>query len=145
VFVCIFYPKDHSKEASNEIGLEAIYRLMNGYSVDHASIILNYMYRVANMSRTPSLPYGKVLTHIFTPFKVTLDLKKCVTQLVPMISVHSLKTLHFYKIEPQGWQHVTDRNPTEASTLKVPLPDHPSSNISEAFVELKEDHTELRN
>ena len=56
MFVYIFYPKDDSKEAYNELVLEAIYRLMNGYSVDYASIILHHMYQVANMSRTLSLP-----------------------------------------------------------------------------------------
>ena len=55
VFVRIFYPKDHSREASNEIALEAIYRLMNGYSVDYASVILNHMYRIANLNRNMSI------------------------------------------------------------------------------------------
>ncbi|KAJ8432876.1 hypothetical protein Cgig2_021012 [Carnegiea gigantea] len=55
VFVCIFYPKDHSKEAYNEVALESIYRLMNGYSVDYASIIVSYMYWVANMTRPTSV------------------------------------------------------------------------------------------
>ena len=76
VFVRIFYPKDHSKEAYNEVALESIYRLMNGYSVDYASIIINYMYRVAHMSRPSSLPYGNLLTRIFLPTsKFLLTLK----------------------------------------------------------------------
>jgi len=65
VFIRIFYPKDHSKEVSNEIALEAVYHLMNGYSTDYASIILHHLYRIANMNRNPSLPYGNLLTRIF--------------------------------------------------------------------------------
>ncbi|KAJ8421269.1 hypothetical protein Cgig2_023803 [Carnegiea gigantea] len=79
VFVRIFYPKNHSKEAYNEVALESIYRLMNGYSVDYASIIVNYMYRVANMSRPSSLPYGNLLTRIFTHFKVPFESEDCVS------------------------------------------------------------------
>jgi len=59
VFVRIFYPEDHSNEASNEITLEAVYGLMNGYSVDYAYVILNHMYRIANLNHNPSLPYSK--------------------------------------------------------------------------------------
>ena len=65
VFVRIFYPKDHSKEVSNEIALEAVYRPMNGYFVDYASVILHHMYKIANLNRNPSLPYGNLLTWIF--------------------------------------------------------------------------------
>ncbi|KAJ8427251.1 hypothetical protein Cgig2_023917 [Carnegiea gigantea] len=43
VFVCIFHPKYHSKEAYNEVALESIYRLINGYSVDYASILVSYI------------------------------------------------------------------------------------------------------
>jgi len=103
VFVRIFYRKDHSKEAYDELVLKAIHRLMNGYSVDYASIILGYMYRVANMTRAPLLPYNNLLTRIFTHFKVPLDLEDCVAQLVPMISAQSPKILWFYKIETRGW------------------------------------------
>lgn len=102
VFVRNFYPKDHSKEAYNEVALESIYRLMNGYSVDYALIIINYMYRVANMNRPTSLPYGNLLTRIFTYFKVAMDSEECVTYTVPVVSVHSLKTLCFFKIATKG-------------------------------------------
>ena len=68
VFVRIFYPKDYSKEAYNEIALETIYRLMNGCSVDYAYVILHHIYRIANLNRNPSLPYGNLLTRIFTYF-----------------------------------------------------------------------------
>ncbi|KAJ8438356.1 hypothetical protein Cgig2_015283 [Carnegiea gigantea] len=74
-FVRIFYPKDHLKEAYNEVALESIYRLMDGYLVDYTSIIVSYMYRVANMSRPSSLPYGNVLTCTFTHFNVPFDLE----------------------------------------------------------------------
>lgn len=74
-----FYPKDYSKEVFNEVALESIDRLMNGYLVDYTLIIVNYMYQVANMNRPTSLPYGNILTHIFTHFKVPFDFEKCVT------------------------------------------------------------------
>jgi len=119
---------------------------MNGYLVDYASIVLNYMYQVASVSRTRLLPYSNLLTRIFNHFKVPLDLEDCVTQSVPMISAHSLRTLCFYKIKPRGWQHVIDLTPGEASALKVSLPNHPSSpNLAEALVGLKEDQAEHRN
>jgi len=79
VFVRIFYPKDHSKEALNEIALEAIYRLMSEYSMDYASVILNHMYHIANLNRNPSLPYGNPLTCIFTHFRVPLEKEECLT------------------------------------------------------------------
>jgi len=91
VFVRIFYPKDHSKEASNEIVLEAIYRLITESSVDYVSLILDHMYRVASVSHTLPLPYGNLLTCIFQNFKVPLESEKCVTQHVPVISAHFLK------------------------------------------------------
>jgi len=50
----------------------------------------------------------------------------------------SLVQLFYAKLE-------TNLTPAEASTLNVPLPDHPSSNVAKALVELQEDHTELRN
>ena len=69
----MFYSKEHSKEASNEIALEAVYHLITGYLVDYASIILTHTYRIANLNRNASLPYGHLLTRIFTHFKVPLD------------------------------------------------------------------------
>ena len=91
VFVWIFYPKDCSKEAYNEIALESIYRQMNGYLVDYALLIVNHMHRVANLTHPSSLPYGNLLTHIFTYFKVPLNSEECVTWPVPVISANSLK------------------------------------------------------
>ncbi|KAJ8431940.1 hypothetical protein Cgig2_017426 [Carnegiea gigantea] len=45
-----------------------------------------------------------------------------------------------------SYHHVTDLTPEEASALKVPLSDHPSSpNLIEALAWLKEDQDELRN
>ena len=41
-----FYLKDHSKEAYNEVALESIYRLINGYSADYVLVVINYVYRV---------------------------------------------------------------------------------------------------
>lgn len=79
VFVCIFYPKDHSKEASNVMVLEAIYRLITGSSVDYVSLILDHMYRLASVSYTLSLPYGGLLTCIFQHFKVPLESEECIT------------------------------------------------------------------
>ncbi|KAJ8448505.1 hypothetical protein Cgig2_012149 [Carnegiea gigantea] len=145
VFFRIFYPKAHSKEAYNEVVLDAIYRLMNGYSVNYASMILSHMYRVANMSRTPSLPYGNLLTRIFTHFKVPMDSEECLTYHVSVISTHSLKTLKFYKTATRGWQHLSDLTPEEASSLKLKHPDTaPAPDITTTLAELKEDYAELR-
>jgi len=145
VFVCIFYPKDHLKKASNELVLEAIYRLMNGYSINYALIMLNYMYQVANMCRTPLLPYSNILPCIFIHFKVPLDLEDCVTQPVLVISAQSLKTLRFYKIKTRGWPYISYLTPKEASALMVTLLDPtPSPNVADALVALKDHHTELR-
>jgi len=135
VFVQIFYPKDHSKEASNEIALEAVHHLMTGYSINYTSVILNHMYRIANWNRSPCLPYGNLLTRIFTHFKVPLHHEGCITQPVATILAHSVKTLRLYKIESFGWQLFSDLTPTEASSLKVTIPDQPFANIAEDRVE----------
>ena len=79
VFVHIFYPKDYFKEASNAVALEAVYRLMAGYFVDYASMILHHMYCIAHLSRTPSLPYGNLLTRLFIHFHVPLENEECIT------------------------------------------------------------------
>ncbi|KAJ8434114.1 hypothetical protein Cgig2_024232 [Carnegiea gigantea] len=145
IFVRIFYPKEHLKEAYNEIVLEAIYRLMNGHSIDYATMILSHMYRVTNMSRTPSLPYGNLLTRIFTYFKVPMDCEECLTHHVSVISAHSLKTLRFYKTAARGWRHLSDLTPNEASSLKIKLPDNGSApHIADTLTELNEDHAEIR-
>ena len=118
---------------------------MNGYSVDYASMILSHMYRVANMSRTPSLPYGNLLTRIFTHFKVYMDSEECLTHHVPVISTHSLKTLKFYKTATRGWQHLSDLTPEEASSLNLKHPDTASApDITTTLAKLKEDYADLR-
>ena len=121
-----FYPKDHSKEAYNEVALESIYRLMKGYSVDYVLILVSYMYRVANMSRPSSLSYGSLLTHIFTYFKVPFESEDCVTQSVTVISANSLKSLRFYKTTTRGWKHASELTFTEATILQVPFPEQPT-------------------
>jgi len=145
VFVRIFYPKDHSKEAYNEVDLESIYRLMNGYSVDYASIIVNYMYRVANMSRPSSLPYGNLLTRIFTHFKVPFESEDCVTQTVLVISANSLKSLRFYKTATRGWKHASELTSIEANDLQAPLSNHPTlHSLRDNLESLREDYAALR-
>jgi len=86
MFARIFYPKNHSKGVSNEIALEAVYRLMNGYSVDHASAILHHMYRIANLKRNPSLPYGNLVTWIFNSVQSSIG---------PWGVLHSTRSNHF--------------------------------------------------
>ncbi|KAJ8420626.1 hypothetical protein Cgig2_032404 [Carnegiea gigantea] len=145
VFVRVLYPKDHSKEATNEIVLEAIYRLMTGSSVDYACLILDHMYRVACMTHAYHLPYGNLLTHVFQHFQVPLESEECVTQSVPIISASSLKTLWFYKIEHRGWQHSSDLTSTKAAVLKVTLPDTFSApNVATVIAGLPETTTTLR-
>ncbi|KAJ8433436.1 hypothetical protein Cgig2_008614 [Carnegiea gigantea] len=145
VFVCIFYLKDHSKEAYNEVALESIYHLMNGYSVDYASIIVNYMYQVANMSCPSSLPYGNLLTRIFTHFKVPFESEDCVTQTVPVLFANSLKSLYFYKAAIRGWKHASELTSTEATELHAPLSDQPTLHaLRESLESLREDYVELR-
>jgi len=145
VFDNTLYPKDHSHEVSNEIVLAAIYCLMIGYSVDYASLILYHMYRVARVGRTPSLPYGNLLTRIFQHFEIPLESEECTTQPVPVIYVHSLKTLCFYKTEYQGWQHAFDLSSKEATALEVTLPNTSYVPIVvEVLASLKEDNVALR-
>jgi len=126
VVVRIFYPKDHSKEAYNEVALESIYRLMNGYSVNYLLIIISYMYQVTNMTRTTSLPYGNLLTRIFTHFKVPFDSEDCITQSIPVISANSPTSLCFYKTTARGWKNAFELTSAEATALQVPLPDQPT-------------------
>uniref|UniRef100_A0A7C9EM19 Uncharacterized protein n=1 Tax=Opuntia streptacantha TaxID=393608 RepID=A0A7C9EM19_OPUST len=113
---------------------------MSRYSVDYASIILNHMYRIANLS----LPYGNLLTRIFTHFRVPLENEECHTQPIPTISAHALKTLKFYKTNSRGWQHLSNLTLAEASSLKVTLPDQPSTNIAQTLVDVQSEHAELR-
>ena len=49
-----FTQKTTLKRPPNEIALKVVYRLMNGYFVDYASIILHHMYRIANLNNNPS-------------------------------------------------------------------------------------------
>ena len=144
VFIRIFYPKDYSKEASNAVALEAVYRLMFGYSVNYAPVVLHHMYRIAHLSRTPSLPYGNLLTRLFIHFHVPLEHDECITQPAPTISAHTLKSLKFYKTATRGWQHISDLTPAEASSLKVSLLDHPTPNIAQCFTQLQEENVALR-
>jgi len=144
VFIRIFYPKDYSKEASNAVALEAVYRLMSGYSVDYACIILQHMYRIAHVCRTPSLPYGNLLTRIFTHFHVPLEHEECLTQPAPTISSHTLKSLKFFKTATRGWQHISALTPAEASSLKISLPPQPSPNFTHSLTQLQEAHDALR-
>jgi len=81
------------------------------------------MYRIANLNRNSSLPHGNLLTCIFIHFRVPLKNEECLTQPVPTISAHSLKTLKFYETKTRGWQHLSDLTPAEASSPKVTLPD----------------------
>jgi len=97
LFPCLFYLKDNSKEAYNEVGLQAIYCPMNGYLVDYASIIVHCIYQIANMNYLTCPSYGDLLTYNFNHFKVRLDKEGCVAQLVPMIFANSLEALCFYK------------------------------------------------
>ncbi|KAJ8426236.1 hypothetical protein Cgig2_030329 [Carnegiea gigantea] len=139
------YPKENSREASNEIVLAVIYRLMIGYSFDYASIVLDDLYRVSCVTRTPSLPYGNLLTNVFQHFGIPLDSEECITQSVPVISAHFLKTLRFYKTEHQGWQHVSDLTPEEATILHVSRPEpYFIPNMVAILTELKEDNATLR-
>ena len=100
---------------------------MNDYSVDYATMIMSHMYRIANISCTPLLSYGNVLTCIFTHFKVRMDCEECLTHLVPVISVHSLKALKFYKTTTRGWQYLSALTPEEASSLKLKPPNTTSA------------------
>jgi len=127
------------------VALESIYRLMNGYLVDYASIIVNYMYRVANISRPSSLPYGNLLTHIFSHFKVPFESEDCVTQIVPVISANSLKCLRFYKTTTRGWKHASGLTSAKATDLQAPLSDQPTLHaLRESLESLREDYAELR-
>lgn len=78
IFVRIFYPQDNSKEVYNEVSLEAIYQLMNGYSVDYALIIVNYMYGMANMSRPP-LSHMEISSPASSPTSKSLWIPKTVS------------------------------------------------------------------
>jgi len=52
------------------------------YSVDYTYVIyviLNHMYRIANLNHNLSLPYGNLLTCIFTHFRVSLENEECHT------------------------------------------------------------------
>ncbi|KAJ8444398.1 hypothetical protein Cgig2_026602 [Carnegiea gigantea] len=115
-------------------------------SLYYTLIIVSYIYRVANMSRPFHLPYGNLLTRIFTYSKVPLDPKDCVNQTIPVISAHSFKTLRFYKAATGGWRHVFELTSDEATTLMVPLPDHPSlTTLMDNLESLRANHTEFRN
>jgi len=103
VFVRIFYPKDHSKEVSNEIALEVVYRLMP-WSFFTTCIELPTWISIPPYLMAISSP------RYFSQFKVPLDLEECSTQPILIISANSLKTLCFYKTKSRGWQHLYDLN-----------------------------------
>ncbi|KAJ8425549.1 hypothetical protein Cgig2_033064 [Carnegiea gigantea] len=104
-----------------------------------------YMYRVANMSHPSSLPYGNLLTRIFTHFKVPFESEDCVTQSVPIISANSLKSLRFYKTATRGWKHVSELTSAEATDLQVPLSDQPTLHaLRDSLESLRKDYVELQ-
>ena len=118
---------------------------MNGHSVDYALIIVSYMYWVANMTRPTSLPYGNLLTSIFTHFKVPFDSEDCITQSVPVISANSLKSLHFYKTTTRGWKHAFELSSAVATDLQGPLSDQPTLHaLWDSLESLREDYIEMR-
>ncbi|KAJ8437742.1 hypothetical protein Cgig2_009457 [Carnegiea gigantea] len=101
------------------------------------------------MSRPSFIPYGNLLTHIFTYFKIPLDLEDCVTEPVRIISANSVKTLRFYKTTTGGWKHVfelnTDGANDEATALRVHLPENSSlATLVEGLERLREVYAELR-
>jgi len=102
------------------------------------------MYCIANLNCNPSLPYGNLLTRIFTHFQVPLDGEECSTHPVPIISANSLKTLRFYKTESRWWQHIHDPTQAEAASLNVSISDQPSPNITKTLLELQEDNAHLQ-
>ncbi|KAJ8428084.1 hypothetical protein Cgig2_025393 [Carnegiea gigantea] len=103
------------------------------------------MYRVANMSRPSSLPYGNPLTRIFTHFKVPFESEDCVTQSARVISANSLKSHRFYKTATRGWKHASELTSAEATTLQVPLPKQPILHaLRDSLESLREDYAELR-
>ncbi|KAJ8431624.1 hypothetical protein Cgig2_029032 [Carnegiea gigantea] len=127
------------------MALESIYRLMNGYSMDYALIIVSYMYRVANMNCPTSLSYGNLLTRIFTHFKVSFDSEDCITQSVPVISANSFKSLRFYKTATRGWKHASELTFAEATALQAPLPEQPTLlTLRDSLERLREDNAKLR-
>lgn len=102
------------------------------------------MYRVSCVTRTPSLPYGNLLTNVFQHFGIPLDSEECITQSIPVISAHSVKTLRFYKTKHRGWQHVSDLTHEEASTLYVThLEPSSITNMAAILTELEEDNATL--
>lgn len=118
---------------------------MTGYPVDYASIIVNYMYRVANLRRPSSLPYGNLLTRIFHHFKVPLTSEEYAPYVIPVISSHSLKSICFFKTASRGWKHIFKLTPEEACILKVQTSDSSSLQAIAATLDsLKEEQAELR-
>lgn len=67
------------------------------------------------MIRSSSLPYGNLLTRIFTNFKVPFDYEDRVTQSVPVMSANSLKSLCFYKTATRGWKNASEVTSVEAT------------------------------
>ena len=103
------------------------------------------MYQVAHMSCPSSLPYGNLLTRVFTHFKVPVDSEDCVTQTVPVISANSLKSLRFYKTATRGWKHVSVLTSAEATDLQAPISDQPTLHaLRDNLESLREDYAGLR-
>ena len=50
---------------------------MEGYAVDFAELILEYMIKVYNLTWNFPLLYSNLLTHIFKYFHVSLEAEKC--------------------------------------------------------------------
>ena len=67
---------------------------MEGYTVDFARLILDYMTKISQLSQNYLLPYSNLLARLFQAYNVPLDGEECLTFYVPTINEETLKVLN---------------------------------------------------
>lgn len=121
-----------------------LYNSIEGYFVDFAKLIVEYMTKVCNLSQNYRLPYLYLLTHIFNAFRISLEGKECLNSQIPIINENILNNLKFKLLLYGCWKHEEEISTKDIGTLtpqsyheEIPPPQ------TEWFKDLKEIKREL--
>jgi len=99
------YPCGSSKETTNDIFVENLQYVIEGYSVDFAELILEYMTKVRNMAQNFPLSYSNLLRHIFKYFYISLEAEEHLGTRIPTINENTLKSLKFKSLPTGYWKY----------------------------------------
>jgi len=105
ILVRNLYSRRSSKKPNNDTLLETLYYIMDGLFVDFVELILDYVTKVCNMSRSFPLLYSNLLTHILKYFNISLDTEKRCKTHIPTINENTLKSFKFKSLPSGHWKY----------------------------------------